>query len=225
MKLYTLYTDSHAVLLNNFFLPSVKKVKNIELIIEHKPQDCASGQYMQNGWLTTMKHKVQYHIKACQIYDDEIFIYSDCDVIFLNKNLVQSIIDEMGDCDIACQNDVALYNNRDTCCAGFFVCKTNNKTVHLWQSILEHMNSLPTNTNEQDQSLLNHYLDKIDIKYKTLSHKFFTLARHKPELWDQKNNYFDFTIPDDIIAYHANWTHGIENKIALLNYVQSKIKQ
>ena len=125
----------------------------------------------------------------------------------------------------ACQNDVALYNNRDTCCAGFFVCKTNNKTVHLWQSILEHMNSLPTNTNEQDQSLLNHYLDKIDIKYKTLSHKFFTLARHKPELWDQKNNYFDFTIPDDIIAYHANWTHGIENKIALLNYVQSKIKQ
>jgi hypothetical protein len=222
MKVYTIYTESHSVLLNNFFLPSLSYIPNIELIIDYKPQDCSSGEYMQNGWLSTMKHKVRLHIDACKKTEDEFFIYSDCDVLFLNKDLVPCILSELGDDDIACQNDIAIYNNRATCCAGFFISRTNEKTVRLWESVLEKMNLLPEDTTEQDQSLLNYFLDKQNINYRTLSPRFFTLARHKKELWDQKTNNFDFNIPEDIMVYHANWTHGIDNKIALLNYVKSK---
>jgi hypothetical protein len=225
IKMYTIYTESHSVLLNDFFIPSISQIPNIELVIDHKPQECSSGEYMSSGWLSTMKHKVSLHIEACKKTEDKVFIYSDCDVLFLNKDSVLHILNhELADHDIVCQNDVILYNNRPTCCAGFFVCKTNNKTVKLWENVLKKMNDLPDNTTEQDQSLLNYYLDKSDINYGILSHKFFTLAQHKTKLWDQTNNPFEFDIPKDIMVYHANWTHGIANKIALLNYVKLKYK-
>jgi hypothetical protein len=224
MKLYTFYTDSHSILFDNFFKPSLSIVDSIDLIYKKEPQKCTTASYMDSGWLETMKSKVQLHIEASKQFDDQHFIYSDCDIIFLDSNLVQILLEELDDNDIAFQDDVEPYGNRPTCCAGFFISKTNKSTLSIWENVLDILNKLPQNTNQNDQTLLNLILNNTgsNIKYKLLSHKFFTLAQYRKELWDKKTNFFDFDIPTNIVTYHANWTHGVSNKINLLNMVKSK---
>jgi hypothetical protein len=224
MKLYTFYTDSHSILFENFFKPSLSIIDNIDLVYKKEPQKCTTASYMDSGWLETMRSKVQLHIEASKQFDDRFFIYSDCDIIFLDSDLVQTLLEELDDHDIAFQDDVEPHGNRPTCCAGFFISKTNQATLSLWENILHILDNLPKDTNQNDQTLLNLMLNKMgsNIKYKLLSHRFFTLAQYRKELWDKKNNFFDFDIPTDIVTYHANWTHGVPNKIDLLNMVKSK---
>ena len=38
--------------------------------------------------------------------------------------------------------------------------------------------------------------------------------------YEEKRNIY---VPDDILVHHANWCHGIENKVHLLNWVNDKI--
>jgi|LakMenEpi03Aug12_release.lakeMendotaPanAssembly.Ray.scaffolds.fasta_scaffold71464_3 hypothetical protein len=224
MKLYTFYTDSHSILYDSFFKKSLSIVDNIDLVYKKESQKCTTASYMDSGWLETMKFKVQLHIEASKQFDDQYFIYSDCDIIFLDSNLVQILLEELDDNDIAFQNDVELYGNRPTCCAGFFISKTNKSTLSIWENVLYMLHKLPQYTNQNDQTLLNLVLDHMgsNIKYKLLSNRFFTLAQYRKELWDKKTNFFDFEIPTNIITYHANWTHGVSNKINLLNMVKSK---
>jgi hypothetical protein len=224
MKLYTFYTDSHSILFENFFKPSLSIIDNIDLVYKKEPQKCTTASYMDSGWLDTMRSKVQLHIEASRQFDDHFFIYSDCDIIFLDSNLVDVLLAELGDNDIAFQDDVQPYGNRSTCCAGFFISKTNKSTLSIWENVLDRLNKLPQNTNQNDQTLLNFILNNTgsNIKYKLLSNRFFTLAQYRKELWDKNTNCFNFDIPSDIITYHANWTHGVSNKIELLNIVKSK---
>lgn len=223
MKLYTFYTDTHTNLFDKFFAPSIAEVKDIELVARKSIQQCPSGSYMDNGWLDTMKFKVQLHIEASQNYKDNFYIYSDCDVMFYDTNLVQYLLEELEDCDMAFQNDVEPYGWRPTCCAGFFISKCNQETTKLWQDVLYSLNLLSHDTKHNDQSLLNSELNHhTNIRYKLLSNRFFTLAQHTKAVWDSKNNNFDFNIPFNMITYHANWTHGVDNKIKLLELVKLK---
>lgn len=224
MKLYTFYTDSHNTLFEDFFMPSLDKVKNINVIAKKDIQKCNTGSYMDAGWLETMKFKVSLHIESSSYHNDEFYIYSDCDVIFLDKNLIEYLMIELGDNDMAFQNDVEPYGLRPTCCAGFFISRCNIDTKNLWIDVLNDLKQLPLNTKLNDQSLLNSHLDfnRYNLKYKLLSNKFFTLAQYRKEVWDKDTNCFDFDIPSDIITYHANWTHGVPNKIHLLKLVQKK---
>jgi hypothetical protein len=73
--------------------------------------------------------------------------------------------------------------------------------------------------NYNDQAALNENLSM--VKYLSLSHKFYTTAQTTHMLWD--NNY-NINIPTDILVHHANWTHGVSNKIKLLNFVREKTK-
>lgn len=224
MKLYTFYTDSHAILFNNFFKSSLSKIPNIDLIERKIEQKCPTASYMNDGWLQTMKFKVDLHIEASKQYDDQIFIYSDCDVIFLDTNLVEQLLFELEDNDMAFQNDVEPWNNRQTCCAGFFISRANEKTTKLWEKVAKTLNELPQHSRDNDQTLLNSALDSKEygVKYKLLSNKFFTLAQYNKKIWDENTDPFDFDIPQDIVTYHANWTHGVSNKITLLKLVQEK---
>lgn len=68
-----------------------------------------------------------------------------------------------------------------------------------------------------DQIALNENLDQ--VKHGLLSHKFYTIAHSKQKLWDKDYN---ISVPSDLLVHHANWTHGIENKIALLNFIKEQ---
>jgi len=219
MKIYTFFTDSHAHILYNYFIPSLYMHENATLIIKKIEQMCPKGNYASVGWFQTMIEKIKYVIEACKENYNHIFIYSDCDVQFF-KPFIKQLIAELDDFDIACQNDIHIVNNKTTYCAGFFICKSSDATIHLFESILDHLNNMNKEPEliYDDQHALNDHIDL--VKHTILSNKFYTIAQSKQELW---NNDYDIEIPTDILVHHANWTEGIENKINLLNFIKEKI--
>jgi len=80
MKLYALYTPSHTVLKNDWFIPSIQD--DFDLIIEFHEQTCPSATFMQGGWTKTTIKKVQLIIHAIQENWGKIFIFSDVDIQF-----------------------------------------------------------------------------------------------------------------------------------------------
>ena len=218
MKLYTLYTDSHKDLLLNHFLPSISQnTSPFDIVLRKIPQYCKSGEYMKIGWIETMIKKVEYHIESCLENLNKSFIYTDCDVQFLtNDNIIDIMLNELEGYDIACQDDAHPFGDRTTYCAGFFICKSNTSTVALFEKILQDMKR--NSAWLHDQEALNMNLSM--VKHKTLSHRFFTHAQITKELWSGNND--DFVIPKNILVHHANWTHGVDNKIKLLNMVKTQ---
>lgn len=216
MKLYSLFTESHEKLMYEYFIPSLFKVEdttNIDLVIKKIPQLCKSASFGDNGWFETMLIKAEYHIQSCLENMGQKFIYMDCDIQFF-KPFAITMIEELADYDIACQNDVFPYENRTTYCAGLFICKANEKTLKFFIDLYKSMNYYKHN----DQIALNQNLHQ--LKHKILSSNFYTISQTTNVLWD--NNYNISNIPSNILVHHANWTHGIDNKIKLLNFIKSK---
>lgn len=219
MKIYTIFTDSHKDLLYQYFLPSIYNHEYIEVVIKKINQNCPTAIYGSSGWFQTMMQKADYCRQACLENYGKNFIYADCDVQFLNP-FVKALETELGEYDIALQDDVFPFGNRRTYCAGFFICKANEQTLQLFDKILYDMKTFGPSQHWDDQGALN---NNIDItKHKPLSHRFYTIAQSSNKLWD--NNY-DISIPDNILVHHANWTHGVPNKIKLLEFVRKGTKK
>ena len=220
MKLYTLFTDSHSELLQRYFLPSLfKVVPTVEVVVKKVPQLCETATYGENGWFETMLFKALYHIQSCEETLGDYFIYMDCDIQFF-RPFIHEMVAEMqaGNYDLACQDDVFPFGNRPTYCAGLFICKSSDRTLRFFNSLY---NSMLANQRHKDrytdQIALNENLDQ--VKHGLLSHKFYTIAHSKQKLWDKDYN---ISVPSDLLVHHANWTHGIENKIALLNFIKEQ---
>lgn len=215
MRIYTIFTNTHEVLFHNYFLPTLYQQEYIELVSKKINQICNSGEYGQHGWFETMRQKAIYCLQACKENFGSKFIYADCDVQFLAPFSTE-MEQELEDYDIACQDDVFPFGNRRTYCAGLWICKSSNKTINLFETIIRLMDSRgPISPNWDDQGALNEVIDIVN--HKSLSQRFYTIAQSKPKLWD---NDYSISIPKNILVHHANWTHGVENKIKLLDFVK-----
>jgi len=64
---------------------------------------------------------------------------------------------------------------------------------------------------------LNSIINNYPIKYKRLSHKFFSYGQLDRGVWNSE----DFNFPDNIILLHANWTIGVDNKIKLIEKLKN----
>jgi hypothetical protein len=213
MRLYTLYTPSHKVFYKNYFLKTVPKEFKI-IKKEIKKQICSTGVYDSTGWEKVTYEKVKFFHDICKENLGKIFFYCDVDVNFFKKSIIEELIFELSDYDIACQNDVIDFGMYSS---GVFVCRANKDTLNLF-SLMKN------NFYLEDQTTLNNFI-KI-CKPKLLSDKFFTI-RHiiKTDNWtksDDRNK--EVKINKKILVHHANWTRGIKNKINLLEFVRNNIK-
>lgn len=203
MKLYTLYTPSHKVFFEEYFIKTLPK--EFDLITTEVDQECPSGSFYQEGWSNTCYRKVELFVKACKENMGDIFIYSDVDIQFFG-NIKEALLEELGEHDIACQNDT-----RDVYCSGFFICKANERTLKMFEQMLSEYRL-------EDQHMLNQciYL----CKSKFLSNRFLTIANITGRIWDPSQIFFN--LPKDLLVHHANFTSGIENKIKLLELIKEK---
>jgi hypothetical protein len=208
MKLYTIYSPSHEKLYVNYFLQSAPiefQIKTLKI-----DQECPSGEFYTNGWSKTCFRKIKYFEQACLESQGELFVFSDVDIQFFG-NIKDILIQELGDKDIACQDDSGnIVNPNHRCCSGFFVCRGNKKTLNMFRQMRE-------NYFLEDQTTLNNYIHLVDAKL--LSKKFFNIGHLINKVWEGE----DFTIPYPVLVHHANWTKGIHNKIKLLDIVKQKI--
>ena len=223
MRLYTFYSDSHVSLYTRFLSSITQSNPNVEIVVDKIAQDCATGEYMKTGWGDAMKNKVSQIIRA--IDEGEVFVHSDCDIVYL-KDIKAPLLEELGDHDIAFQNDGGTGGT--WYCMGLFVCRPTESVRRLFTHVLENIDNFEGN----DQLALNNAISDYknrepgknwkDVKYKLLSNKFYTYGLTRPAdnmPWDGHQ----FHVSSDIITFHANWTKGINNKHKLLDYVSSKV--
>ncbi len=169
------------------------------------PQECPTGEFYKEGWDKTCYRKVELYEKACVENQGELFAFSDVDIQFFG-NVKETMIEELGDYDIACQNDTGHYY-----CSGFFICRGNERTLNMFSKMKKNYES-------EDQTTLNRHIHMVKSKF--LSRKFFTIGHLTYSVWKGT----DFNIPYPILIHHSNWVEGIENKIKLLDIVRKKVE-
>jgi hypothetical protein len=218
MKIYTFYTNSHKKLLVDFFIPSLFKYENCDLIIEHHTQECSSGSYMSANWNLTMKKKIKMILRGIDENPEKTFIHSDCDIKFFDK-FIDTELDQLYQYDLLCQKD-----GKKDLCAGFMFIKSNGKTYRLFLDILKNLDSF-----KNDQDALNYYVKNCNniynISYNFLDNKYYNLyfssLKEKSLKW---NPYTDPLphIPNNIKVFHANWIIGVDKKIKTMQLLDSK---
>src|SRR5438477_990077 len=184
MKLYALYTPSHEILKDKYFLPSIQD--DFEIIMEFCEQTSESAIFMSEGWTATTIRKVDLIIHAIEenLQLEEIFIFSDVDIQFFAP--IQDIILKL----IEGKDIIMQRNNPDgVLCTGFFACRANEKTLRLWKDVKKRMQK---NKSNSDQISFNQCIKKKSKKnpygllWDYLPDTFFgagTLAAYPGYLW------------------------------------------
>ena len=213
MKLYTFYSPSHAVLYERYFRPSLKD--DFDVVVKVVPEQICQkgGEYFAPGWRETMLIKVDMILGAITEQPGEMFLFADADVQFFEP-VVPLVTAAMAGVDAAFQRD----HPSGTRCAGFFACRGTPAALDLWQTTRR---TVLENRQFDDQIALNWLLDRamVDVKWTLLPDCFLsggTIDADRGQWQPGKR----LTVPDDIVAHHANWTVGVPNKIAQLDYVR-----
>lgn len=234
MKLYTFYTKSHEVLYKDWFLPSVKD--NFEVVSNVYEQKCESGEYGSKNWPSAMACKTEMIIQAIKDNWNNIFIYSDVDIIFLQPiiNIITKIIQPLSN-EVKTVKDVydRLFTDRDLVfqrhnhdnkiCAGFFACRANEKILKLF-SLIHKRTSESTKDGQDDQFFLQRELprNRFDVKYALLPETFYSIGIGNAKRWKKGDT---IKVPKNIVMFHANWCPKIEDKIYLLKYVKEEYEK
>lgn len=213
IALYTYCTPSHRVLLDEWFLPSIKDDYAIKVI--QGEQKCSRATYGSDGWNETFLARANIILEAIEDNWGGFFVFSDVDIQFF-KPTKPIILELMQEYDIVFQKTGPTRG----VCPGFFACKCNEKTKKLWQAIKESMIEKKTD----DQDALNHIIFKqnnpFGLKWANFSSDFYHTGLIKPEVWHPG---VQVHVPKDIVLHHACYTIGLKNKIELLKYVKRKI--
>lgn len=213
MKIYTHYSDSHRDLYENYFKKSIRDLyTKDELIIRsacHK-QTTQSGKFMEQGWLESMKYKLQVILQAIEENKDDYFIFSDVDIYYYDRFL-DDLVESVRDYDIACQEDCG------TLCAGFFIAKSNDSVKSLFEKVYKTFTTLVN-----DQVALNHHKDMVNFKLLD-KEKYFTIGNFfnnddGTHIWDNSSNIIP---PANMLIHHGNYVQGVDNKINLMQMVKA----
>jgi hypothetical protein len=201
LKLYVAYSESHKKLYEEYFSKTLPD--EFEVVVFEISQECPTGEFKNLGWDRMCYQKVLLFERACIENLGGVFVFSDVDIQFFG-DIREALLEELGDSDIACQNDVYGY------CSGLFICRCNESTLKMFSEMKKNFDG-------DDQRTLNKHIHL--VKAKCLSNRFFTVGHILGSRWIGQ----DFEIPYPILVHHSNWTVGIDNKTKLMNIVREKV--
>ena len=205
MKLITFYTNTHKQMFDEYFLPSIKKEDEFEIISKEGLQYSSDGNYFSNGFNETTRDKIKFlYDNIISLPDDEIILFSDVDVIFLKP--LKSFLSNFINYDMVFQNGYGGLNT------GFFLLKNKQEVRNLLKKVIDDCHLY-----ENDQIALNDIIKHFNIEKVMFSDEILsTAAIIGTKIWDND----EFKIPENTLVFHACWCAGINNKINLLNYVR-----
>jgi hypothetical protein len=243
MKTYVFYTPSYEVLLKEWFLPSANNYFDLAIRKGDEPSG-TSADYKLHGWTEITKQKTEFIIEAIRDNWGKLFVFSDPDILFFQdpkKALFKNYVNQ----DILFQRNSA----GGALCSGFFLCKGSHKTLRLWKLI----SKLVGRHNRDDQDALNcllfnkyAYVDNIlnslswyrgrafmvglseigmnicGLRWGYLTLEFANFGTLRMREWFPGES---FPVQKGTIMFHANWTTGLNNKIALLKFVKDYVEK
>lgn len=211
LSLYTCYSESHKLLYNDYFVKTLPSAGNVSLFAYEMPQVCPSGEFRQEGWNRMGLEKVQIMLRACQTND--VFAFSDCDVVFF-KPLEAVLSEQLGDFDLAGQDD-----GRGIC-SGFFICRSNERTLAMFQQMFDLLSSA-TETSMADQYALNTCLKAVKHRKMPLS-CVSSVRLFRDRAVTNKRDIAEISVENlssAMLAFHANWCCSLKLKSLLLERV------
>ena len=218
MKLYTLYTKTHERLIENWFLPTLPDEFELQLV----KGVSTGGNFRTINFKNAVIEKCDMIIAAIQENSGKAFVYADCDIQFF-KPMMAFLEEQSQHYDFVCQRDDPWGN----VCSGFFVARGSERVLRLWKRVRQC-----TMREGQDQIAFNRNLGKSmrvgdhmfrvfnRCSYAFLPDAFFGGGTLSGKLWTPG---MALPIPKDIVLHHANWTVGVDNKIAQLQYVRDVV--
>lgn len=248
MRIYTLSTDSRSVFKDRWFVPSLNALPDkFELIVSSNSRHKDAPAYGTSEFNRVMETKTDLVVDALRQCWGQVFIYSDIDVQFL-QSFQGRIPELMGENHLVVQRD----SPQGHLCAGFMILQADWPVLNLFQAIklqlsrhsklddqavLNHelikyavpeesrglrYDELVTEAfaraNELYSALPN-TPNQFDLKWNYLPASFFGAGTESGKAWRPGDEIF---VPDDAIMHHANWTEGLENKLAQLEHVREK---
>lgn len=225
IKLYTHCTPSHEKILQHWLLPTAKE---FEVVIGRSPQ-LGSGTIGKSGWGYNTKEKAKTMYWAVAENFGQIIVWADCDIQIL-RPIEKRLIELLGSYDIACQHD-----GLGSLCSGFFVTRSNQKTINLFKRIMEsnRFNEIETKQSSRKNSLGNPNKPTIETTDQYVLNQIKDSVNYQllpcDEFWmvpkTYKKNDDSFQIPKSIRIHHACRAIGIKEKWQLLESVRKQFQQ
>ena len=141
--------------------------------------------------------------------EHEPFLVSDADVRFYGP-VADDLLDCLGDRDIAFQDD----GPGGAACKGFYVVRPTEVVRRFFADVLERMRTTMENDEESTNELLKEWGAR--LSWGLLPRRYWTHGQDG-KIWEPGD---PLDPPADLLVHHANWTHGISHKLALLEAVR-----
>jgi len=202
VKLVAVFTPSHERLKDDWFLRTLRD----EYVLSLHPCDVRGpGTYMQEDWTRAVIFKSERIIEAIEDNWNDVFVYSDVDVVFFRPTKTE-VLTALADRDIVCQLDDPAGN----LCTGFFAARANEATLRLWRDVRRAVER-----EGRDQLAFNRLLrQQPGLRFGALPPSFFGAGTFAGRYMDRRQRFY---IPPNAAMFHANWTLGVDNKMALLS--------
>lgn len=205
--LFTAYSDSHAQLFDKHFLPSFQQTgldKKWELETFHL--DRIGGTF---GTVTFNARMMEIMIAFREVLKripGQTVITCGCDIRFY-QDFTDEVLVEMKKHEL-----VSIDDNYGLACCDFFAFKVSPRIISLYDWVIQNDRMFTNN-----EFTFNHGIMELGIHLKMLPIEFYTVGlTNGGNVWlpgDPVNP------PTDMKLHHANFTLGVEDKMALLDSV------
>lgn len=178
--------------------------------------DSCEGDFHSSNFFNACYNKICNIIKALEKKSKTggFLIYLDADIC-VRGNIISAMTAELGDNHIAFQRDSGTY------CAGMFICRVCPETLNFFNTVKTALTDNPEYYAARacDQGAINELLPSSMLNYSFLSDRFTTYGNIVGGIWSQSSP--EFELSNDVLAFHANYTVGLENKTMLLKLVRN----
>ena len=165
-----------------------------------------------SGWHELIRQKVDRVLDILG-HETHPFVWADADVDWF-RPAVDDVLKCLGDHDIVFQCD--WWGDRVPC-QGLFVARPNERVVRFFEDIRDGLTA-----RNDDQQLTRELLSgPYPLKWDLLPTRYWTRGAHTGSRWKPG---LEVNPPTDIVAHHANWVVGSDNKLSLLRAVREKVR-
>ena len=215
LRLVTYYTPTHAEMCHRFVLSRAAGFDDVRRTAFG--QTCPTGEFKAAGWNECMLDKLRCLMALPT--DGMPTIYVDADVCLFPglADWVDDFAARLGDDEIAFSDDVIQW------CAGVMVFRSTPRVQTFWQTIADLSVAWDVPDQEAIHALRAQAAERrgrLPIRPRVLSPEVVcnwgtVSAPTKPPPWNGE----PFAVPTTCLAWHANWTIGIKNKLRMLERV------
>lgn len=217
MRLVSFYTPSHKAMYDEFVAPRVGDFD--EVVVREAPQRCPSAAFKQAGWNECMVDKIDTLLSLPE--DGRPTVYIDADVVMSSRAAAwfREYASRLTENEVAYSDDIVQW------CAGVMVFHSTPR-VAVWWRLVREMSII---WDVQDQDAIHALRMQSRERGGPLPVPMITIPGSAVSNWATIGNQTvwagePFVVPEGCVAWHANWTIGVERKMEMLRAAKAQIQ-